>query len=51
MTVKELKNILNDYDDNAEVIGVDWGNGEEFDVCIGSDDEDEGTEYCRISLD
>ena len=50
MTVKELKELLKDYDDNAEVIGVDWSNGEEFDVNIGSDDDDEYSKYCRIGI-
>ena len=51
MTVKGLKELLENYDDNAKVIGVDWSNGEEFDVCVGGDDKDEGSEYCRISFD
>ena len=51
MTVKDLKNILNDYDDNAEVIGVDWSNGNTFDITVGGDDEDESSDFCRIGFD
>ena len=51
MTVKDLKEMLKDYDDNAEVIGVDWSNGEEFDISIGSDDDDEYSKYCRIGIE
>ena len=51
MTVKDLKNILNDYDDNAEVIGVNWSNGNTFDITVGGDDEDEGSDFCRIGFD
>lgn len=51
LTVGDLINILQeDYDPNAIVVGVDWGTGNTYDVCIGGDDEDEGTEYCRISF-
>lgn len=48
MTVKTLKEILNEYDDDAEVVVVDWSTGRTYSPTIGSDDEDEGTEYCRI---
>ena len=51
MTVIDLKKELENYDDNAEVIGVDWSNGQTFDVTIGSDDEDEGEKYCRLSFE
>lgn len=51
MTVKELKRILDGYNEDAIVIGVDWTNGDEFNVGIDSDDEDEFTKYCRISLE
>ena len=51
MKVKELKSILEDYDDEAEVIGVDWSNGQTFDITVGSDDEDEGTKFCSIAFD
>lgn len=50
MTVKDLKKELDNYNDNAEVIVVDFSNGREYNPTIGSDDENEGTEYCRISL-
>lgn len=50
MTVKELREALNEYDDNAEVIVVNWSNGYTYDVTIGGDDEDEGTAYCRLGL-
>ena len=39
MFVKELKKILEEYDDDAEVIGVE------------GDDDDEGSKYCRIGFD
>lgn len=51
MTVKQLKKVLEDYDDNAEVIGVDWSNGKEYEITVGSDDEDEGIDYCRIGIE
>ena len=50
MTVKQLKEALEDYDDEAEVVVVDWANGEEFEPTVGSDDEDEYTDYCRIGI-
>ena len=50
MTVKELKEQLKAYDDNAEVVVVDWSNGREFTPSIGGDDEDEYTEKCRIGF-
>lgn len=50
MTVKQLKNILEEYDENAEVIGVDFSTGSEFDISVGSDDEDEYIDYCRIGI-
>ena len=50
MTVADLKEILNTYNDNAKVIVVDWSNGKEFEPSIGGDDEDEYTEYCRIGI-
>lgn len=51
MFVKELKKILESYDDDAEVIGVDWSNGNTFDINVGGDDDDEGSKYCRIGFD
>lgn len=50
MKVAELKNILGEYDDNAEVIVINWSNGNTFVPTIGSDDDDEGTDYCRIGI-
>ena len=50
MTVRELKNALNEYNDNAEVIIVNWTSGWSFDPSIGSDDENEGETYCRIGF-
>lgn len=50
MTVKELREQLNNYSDNAEVIVVDWTNGREYSPTVGGDDEDEGTEKCRIEF-
>ena len=50
MTVKDLKSILEDYDDNAEVVVVDWSSGKEYFPTIGCDDSDEGTAYCRIGM-
>jgi hypothetical protein len=50
MTVKDLKEELMNYNDDAEVIVVDFSNGRVYDPTIGSDDENEGTEYCRIGL-
>ena len=51
MKVKDLKIILDDYDDNAEVVIVDWSNGNTFIPTVGSDDIDEGDAYCRIGID
>ena len=51
MTVKELKDILTHYNDDAEVIVVDWGAGRSFSPSIGCDDEDEYSDYCRIGID
>ena len=50
MKVKDFKKILDDYEDECVVIGINWANGEEFDVTIGGDDEDEGTKFCRIGF-
>ena len=50
MTVKQLKEALEDYDDESEVVIVDWSNGKEFEPTVGSDDEDEYTNYCRIGI-
>ncbi len=50
MKVKDLKEELASYDDNAEVIVVDFSNGRSYEPTVGSDDEDEGTEYCRIGI-
>ena len=51
LTVKDLKIILDDYDDDAEVVIVDWSNGNMFIPTVGSDDIDEGNVYCRIGFD
>lgn len=51
MNVQGLKDILKGYDDEAEVIGVNWSNGETFDITVGSDDEDEITKFCRIGFE
>ena len=51
MTVKDLKIILDSYDDNAEVVVVNWSNGETSDITVGGDDEDEGSRFCRIGFD
>jgi hypothetical protein len=51
MKVKDLKSILESYDDNAEVLVVDWSNGQTFSPSVGGDDDDEGTEFCRIGID
>ena len=51
MTVKALKDILADYNDDAEVVVVDFSNGREFDFAVG--DDDNGSEYtktCTIGL-
>ena len=51
MTVKELKEELVFYSDDAEVVIIDWSNGREYEMTIGSDDEDEGTRFCRIGIE
>ena len=52
MTVKELRTLLNDYSDDAQVLVVDWANGVEYEnVGVGSDEDDEYDEFCRISCD
>ncbi len=50
MKVKDLLEELKGYDANAEVVVVDWSNGSTFEPTIGSDDEDEGSAYCRIGI-
>lgn len=50
MKVRELKEELAAYDENAEVVLVDWATGRQFTPTIGSDDENEGSEYCRIGM-
>ncbi len=50
MTVKELREQLEEYDDNATVVVVDWTNGSEYEPTVGGDDEDEYTEKCRIGF-
>lgn len=50
LRVKDLKAILNDYDDNARVVVVDWSNGQTYEPSIGGDDDDEGVSYCRIGI-
>lgn len=50
MTVKELKTVLDNYDDDAQVVVVDWSNGRTYSPTIGGDDADEGTKYCRIGM-
>ena len=51
MKVKDLKKALEAYNDNAEVVIVDWSTGAEYDATIGSDDDDEFSKYCRIGID
>ena len=51
MTVKDLKTMLDDYEDNAEVIGVSWSDGKTFEITVGGDDEDEGSRLCRIGFE
>ena len=46
MTVNELKK----YNDDAQILIVDWTTGAEFEPTIGSDDLDEGNFYCRIGF-
>ena len=50
MKVKDLLADLESYDANAEVVVVNWSNGATFEPTIGSDDEDEGSAYCRIGI-
>lgn len=50
ITVRELKKLLSDYSDDAEVIVVNWETGTSSNITVGGDDEDEGTAYCRISI-
>ena len=50
MKVKDLLEELANYDANAEVVVVDWATGNQYDPTIGSDDEDEGSAYCRIGI-
>lgn len=50
MTVKELKSMLEQYDENAEVVLLGRINGckIEFEPEVGSDEPGEGSDYCRI---
>ena len=50
MTVLELKEALESYENAAKVIVVNWENGRTFEPSVGSDDEDEGEQYCRIGI-
>lgn len=50
MIVKDLLEELTKYDKNAEVVVVDWATGRQFVPTIGSDDEDEGSKYCRLGI-
>lgn len=50
MKVKELKEMLREYDDNAEVVIVDWSNGHTYEPTVGGDDDDEGSSYCSIGI-
>ena len=51
MTVLALKQFLAMYDNNAEVVLVDWSNGRQYEPTVGSDDDDEYTRYCRIGIE
>lgn len=48
MTVKDLRKELEQYDDTAEVVIVNWCTGSEYEPTVGGDDPDEFIEYCRI---
>lgn len=50
MTVKEFKKQLKQYNDNANVVIIDWTNGIEYEPTVGGDDEDEYTDKCRIGF-
>lgn len=50
MKVKDLRAMLEDYNDDAEVVIVDWSSGNAFEPTIGGDDEDEGEKFCRIGF-
>lgn len=50
MKVKDLKAELENYNDDAEVVVIDWSTGNTFDATVGGDDEDEGEAYCRIGI-
>ena len=50
MTVKELKEMLCDYNDDAKVIGVDWSNGFTYNVFVGNDEDDDDN-TCYISFE
>lgn len=50
MKAKDLIEELKHYDPNAKVVVVDWSNGTSYEPTIGSDDEDEGTAFCRIGI-
>lgn len=38
MIVKELKELLNEFDDETEVVGVDWHTGEIYAISVNDDD-------------
>lgn len=50
MIVKELKDILSNFDDDTEVVGIDWQSGEIHAVSVNHDDIAE-TEKCCISFE
>ena len=47
--VREIKEELENYNDDAEVRLVDFANGRIYDIVVGSDDEDEYDKACTIS--
>ena len=51
MTVADLKHMLNEYPDDAEIRVVDFTNGRTYDLSVGSDDEDEGETACTFSFE
>ena len=46
MIVKELKDILSNFDDDTKVVGVDWHTGEIYAISVNDDDASTTERIC-----
>ena len=49
MKVKDIKKLLEWFDDDAEIIGIDWSSGIKYDVDVSFNDMDK-KDNCYISF-